>query len=123
MADIDLFKEVNDTAGHQGGDEAIKKVASLLEQSVRKEDVVLRYGGDEFMMVFFDISREDLEHKLSYIRSEIKKIVIENSPEVKISMSFGAALGTELVNNMIGVADKALYESKKTRDNYTVIEI
>ncbi len=123
MADIDLFKEVNDTAGHQGGDEAIKKVASLLEQSVRKDDVVLRYGGDEFMMVFFDISREDLEHKLSYIRSEIKKIVIENSPEVKISMSFGAALGTELVNNLIGVADKALYESKKTRDTYTVIEI
>lgn len=123
MADIDLFKEVNDTAGHQGGDEAIRKVAALLEQSVRKDDVVLRYGGDEFMMVFFDISREDLEHKLSYLRSEVKKISIENSPEVRISMSFGGALGTELVNNLIGIADKALYESKKTRDTYTVKEI
>ncbi len=49
--------------------------------------------------------------------------MIENSPEVKISLSFGGTLGTELVNNLIGVADKALYESKKTCDTYTVMEI
>jgi diguanylate cyclase (GGDEF)-like protein len=123
MGDIDLFKEVNDTAGHQAGDEAIQKVAGLLEQSVRKEDVVIRYGGDEFMMVFFDISKEDLENKLSHIKSALKKITLDNNPEVSITMSFGAAFGTELVNNLIGIADKALYESKKIRDTYTVIEI
>ena len=121
MGDIDLFKEVNDTAGHQAGDEAIQKVAGLLEQSVRKEDVVIRYGGDEFMMVFFDISREDLEHKLSYLNSQLKSIRIDNRPELRITMSFGGAYGTELVSNLIGTADKALYESKKTRDTYTVI--
>ena len=123
MSDIDLFKNVNDTAGHQGGDEAIAKVAKILEQSGRKEDVVIRYGGDEFMMVFFDITREDLDSKLSYLRSAVKEITLENSPEVRISMSFGGAFGTELVNNLIQTADKALYESKKTRDTYTVIEI
>ncbi len=123
MADIDLFKTVNDTAGHQAGDEAIRKVAEILEQSVRKDDVVLRYGGDEFMMVFFDITREDLEKKLSFLKSALKKITLENNPEVRITMSFGAALGTELVNNLIGVADKALYESKKVRNTFTVIEI
>ena len=123
MSDIDLFKNVNDTAGHQGGDEAIAKVAKILEQSVRKEDVVIRYGGDEFMMVFFDITREDLDSKLSYLRSAVNEITLENSPEVRISMSFGGAFGTELVNNLIQTADKALYESKKTRDTYTVIEI
>ncbi len=123
MADIDRFKEVNDTAGHQGGDEAIHKVAKMLEQSVRKEDVVIRYGGDEFMMVFFDITKEDLESKLSFLKSELRKIGIENNPEIQITMSFGAAFGTELVNNLIGTADKALYESKKTRDTYTVIEL
>ena len=121
MADIDLFKEVNDTAVHQGGDEAIRKVADMLSESVRKEDVVIRYGGDEFMMVFFDISREDLESKLSYLKSELGKIRIEDHQDVRITMSFGAAYGTELVNNLIGIADKALYESKKTRDTYTVI--
>ena len=123
MADIDLFKNVNDTAGHQGGDEAIQKVAELLEQSVRKDDVVIRYGGDEFMMVFFDITKEDLENKLSFLQTALKKITIENHPEVKITMSFGGAFGTELVNNLIGTADKALYESKKVRGTYTVIEM
>ncbi len=122
MADIDLFKIINDTVGHQGGDEAIRKVAEILEQSVRKEDVVIRYGGDEFMMVFFDITREDLEHKLSEFQTALKRIVIEDDPGVRITMSFGAALGTELVNNLIGTADEALYESKKKRDTYTVIE-
>ncbi|WP_027217013.1 sensor domain-containing diguanylate cyclase [Butyrivibrio fibrisolvens] len=121
MADIDLFKNVNDTAGHQGGDEAIQKVAKLLEHSVRKDDVVIRYGGDEFMIVFFDITRANLESKLVYLKSALKEIKIDNNPEVRITMSFGAAYGTELVNNLIGVADKALYESKKTRDTYTVI--
>ena len=75
MSDIDLFKNINDTAGHQVGDEAIQKVAELLEQSVRKEDVVIRYGGDEFMMVFFDISKEDLENKLSHIKSALNAIL------------------------------------------------
>jgi diguanylate cyclase (GGDEF)-like protein len=123
MADIDRFKEINDTAGHRCGDEVIRKTAEILERSVRKDDVVLRYGGDEFMMVFFDITKEDLENKLSFLQTALKKITIENHPEVKITMSFGGAFGTELVNNLIGTADKALYESKKKRDTYTLIEI
>jgi len=123
MADIDLFKIVNDTAGHKGGDEAIHKVAQLLERSVRKEDVVIRYGGDEFMMVFFDITRQELEDKLSGIKLGLKDVKIDNSPEVPITMSFGAALGTDLVKNLIETADKALYESKKIRNTYTVFEV
>ena len=123
MADIDLFKEINDIAGHQVGDEAIQKVAETLEKSVRKKDVVIRYGGDEFMMVFFDITKGELENKLAHLSSAMKEIRFENSPEVRITMSFGGAFGTELVKNLIGVADKALYESKKGRDTYTVYEI
>jgi diguanylate cyclase (GGDEF)-like protein/PAS domain S-box-containing protein len=121
MSDIDKFKQINDTAGHQCGDEAIKRVAEVLEKSVRKDDVVLRYGGDEFMMVFFYITLKDLENKLSYLRSELKKITFEDHPDVRITMSFGAAFGTELVNNLIATADKALYESKKKRDTFTII--
>ena len=55
MCDINDLKRINDTRGHSFGDEAIQKVAKLLEHSVRKDDVVIRYGGDEFMIVFFDI--------------------------------------------------------------------
>ena len=123
MADIDRFKEINDTVGHRGGDEAIQKVAKMLTQTVRKEDVVIRYGGDEFMMVFFDITRKDLEKKLSHILTASKKLTIEDHPEIQITMSFGGAFGTELVNNLIATADKALYQSKAKRDTYTVIEV
>ena len=122
MADIDLFKSINDTAGHQAGDEAIKKTAETLERCVRKEDVVIRYGGDEFMMVFSDIREEDLKKKLSNIRSKLRKIRIESIKELPITLSFGVAFGAGLVNDMIEIADKALYESKKTRDTYTLIE-
>ena len=121
MADIDLFKNVNDTAGHQVGDEAIQKVARLLEQSVRKDDVVIRYGGDEFMLVFFEITRKSLENKLAKLKSALRDITIDNYPELRITMSFGGAYGTGFVSNLIGIADKALYESKKTRDTYTII--
>ena len=121
MSDIDKFKQINDTAGHQCGDEAIKRVAEVLEKSVRKDDVVLRYGGDEFMMVFFYITLKDLENKLSYLRSELKKITFVDHPVVRITLSFGAGFGTELVNNLIATADKALYESKKKRDTFTII--
>lgn len=123
MADIDYFKTVNDVAGHQAGDEAIKKVAQLLERSVRKEDVVLRYGGDEFMIVFFDITRESLEEILIYLKGALTDITLENHPEIRITMSFGGAFGTDLVTNLIGVADQALYESKKQRNTYTILDV
>ena len=123
MADIDLFKQINDTAGHRSGDEAIQKVAELLEQSLRKNDVVLRYGGDEFLMVFFDITKEDLEHKLGSLKEALRSIRLDGHPEVHITMSFGGAFGTDLVSNLVATADRALYESKKQRDTYTVLKV
>ncbi|MCR5507497.1 MAG: hypothetical protein K6F34_02300 [Lachnospiraceae bacterium] len=59
---------------------------------------------------------------LSHLKAAVNKITIESKPEVRITMSFGCAFGTELVNNLIGTADKALYESKKMRDAYTIID-
>ena len=94
-----------------------------MAKSVRKNDVVIRYGGDEFMMVFFDITKDVLERKLSQLTSAVKKVKLDDHPEVQLTMSLGGAYGTDLVNNLIATADKALYESKKTRDTYTVIEV
>ena len=123
MADIDLFKTINDTAGHRCGDEVIQKVAKVLDSSVGKDNVVIRYGGDEFLMVFFDITKDGLEEKISSLKPELRKIKVTGNNEITVTMSFGGAFGTELVNNLIQTADKALYESKKTRDTYTIFEI
>jgi GGDEF domain-containing protein len=75
------------------------------------------------MMVFSDITKEIMEEKLQYLKAKVKTLKINNHPEIHLSMSFGCALGTDLVNNMISVADGALYESKKSRDTYTIREI
>ena len=75
------------------------------------------------MMVFFDITKQDLENKLLQLKEALKDVTIDNNPEIRITMSFGGAFGTELVGNLIKTADKALYESKKVRNTYTVIEI
>ena len=75
------------------------------------------------MVVFFDITREDLDVKLSHFKEELKSVKIDDNPEVRITLSFGAAFGTELVKNLIAIADKALYESKKIRDTYTIYEV
>ncbi len=123
MADIDLFKTINDTAGHQCGDEVIKEVAGILDQSVGEDNVVIRYGGDEFLMVFFDITKKGLEKKLASLKPALKSIKAVSSHDITITMSFGGVYGTELVNNLIQTADKALYEAKKTRDAYTIIEL
>ena len=123
MADIDLFKTINDTAGHQCGDEVIKDVAGILDRSVGDGNVVIRYGGDEFLMVFFDITKKGLEKKLSSLRPELRNIKAVSSFGITITMSFGGVFGTELVNNLIQAADKALYEAKKTRDTYTIIDL
>lgn len=74
---------------------------------------MLGYDGLEDLPNEFDITREDLENKLSYLKTALRKIVLDNDPEVRITMSFGGAFGTELVNNLIETADKALYEAKK----------
>jgi hypothetical protein len=62
-----------------------------------------------------------LENKLASLKSALRDITIDNCPELRITMSFGGAYGTGFVSNLIGIADKALYESKKTRDTYTII--
>jgi len=75
------------------------------------------------MIVFFDITKDQLEKRLSHIKTKLKDVAIENHPEVKITMSFGGAYGTDLVKNMVETADKALYESKEVRDTYTVLSV
>ena len=72
---------------------------------------------------WYFFTREDLEVKLSHFKEGLKSVKIDDSPEVRITLSFGAAFGTELVKNLIAIADKALYESKKIRDTYTIYEV
>ena len=121
MADIDLFKGINDNYGHQCGDEAITAVASMLHSAVRSMDCVVRYGGDEFLISFKGITPEVLKKRLEQMCTAAGKIQLPSYPDVKLSMSFGATFGDGIVSDMFSFADKALYESKKKRNCVTLV--
>ena len=121
MADIDLFKEINDNYGHQCGDEAIAAAASLLHSAVRSMDCVVRDGGDEFLISFKGIMPNVLKERLEQMCAAVGKIQLPSYPDVKISMSFGGTYGDGIVSEMFSFADKALYESKKKRNCVTLV--
>ena len=76
MMDLDHFKNFNDTQGHEAGDLLLAATGGLLKKSVRGEDVVCRYGGEEFLIILVGASREDAANRAEYIRNQIKKIKI-----------------------------------------------
>ena len=121
MADIDFFKEVNDHHGHQYGDIALTAVASILSSSVRNLDRVVRYGGDEFLIMFKGITHEVLKVRLEQMRAKAEKIVLKDYPNVKLTMSFGGTFGDGTVSDMLSFADKALYISKKKRNCVSLV--
>ena len=121
MADIDFFKDVNDNYGHQCGDAALAAVASILSSSVRSLDRVVRYGGDEFLIAFKEISHEVLKIRLEQMRSMAENIKLQDYPNVQLTMSFGGTFGDGNVSDMLAFADKALYASKKKRNCVTLV--
>ena len=120
IADIDHYKIVNDEYGHLCGDKALEKTASVLQKSIREEDIVVRYGGDEFLIAFSDITEDCLKKRLEDIRKAIMEIRLTDYPTLRLTMSFGAAYGNACAGDMFKLADELLYESKKTRNAVTV---
>ncbi|WKY44390.1 GGDEF domain-containing protein [Eubacteriaceae bacterium ES2] len=124
MADIDFFKKVNDTYGHQAGDTVIMRVANSLSEEIRKGDFVGRYGGEEFIMILFDISASELEQRLNGLREQIADLEIDvNSEKIRITTSFGGVINDACYNSelLIKAADKALYEAKDSGRNRVII--
>lgn len=122
MIDIDHFKRVNDSFGHTIGDEVILLVAQILKRSVRSQDYVFRYGGEEFAILFCGTSLTEATQVLERIRLEIKRY---NFPQVgKVSVSIGLTefrIG-DSPKQFIEHADRALYQSKdQGRDRLTIL--
>ena len=123
IADVDRFKSINDTFGHLCGDDVLALVAATLKASVRDTDEVVRYGGDEFLLVFRNITMDLLEKRMEEIRQKVENLRIEKHPDVRISMSFGGVFGTGMVKDLIPMVDDLLYASKKKRNTVTIKKI
>jgi len=119
--DVDGFKTVNDTLGHRAGDEVLKTIAFRVGQLVREEDVLLRQGGDEFILIFNRLPAAGVVDVLLARINEAAHQPIETSTgEARISLSIGVAMccdGTQSESELIANADKAMYEAKQRGKN------
>ncbi len=122
MMDIDNFKKINDTYGHLMGDTILKRLASVLQETVRNIDIPARYGGEEFVVILPETEKEDACVIAERIRSNIAKIVVpindkENlSPTVSMGVAQYSTDGQE-PKELVNCADTALYHSKHNGKN------
>ncbi len=117
MCDIDNFKSVNDTFGHDTGDIVIKEVANIILHNVRYNDIVCRFGGDEYLVIISTNDRKTIEERINKICDEVRSTI--KLPNLLVSLSVGVAFNDneEEVNTLIEKADKALYQSKENGKN------
>ena len=126
MLDIDFFKKINDTYGHIVGDIVLKEVVKRIENNLRNEDILCRYGGDEFAVIVRDFKYGFVKIAAERIRLFFDGRSINcKDHKVNISVSIGAAIidneNIETSENMIELADANLYKAKQSGGNCIVI--
>lgn len=112
VIDIDQFKQINDTYGHMAGDAALRHISAQIQSSIRESDVLIRYGGDEFLLLFREIGENAFFEKLKRIKEKVGASVVEEYPGLRLGISIGGAYGVEPLTRAIDVADKAMYRDK-----------
>jgi len=125
MVDIDFFKKINDTYGHDVGDIALKHVANLLTEHVRSTDVVSRCGGEEFCVILTNVDRQRALLVFGKIRKMIEKSEIQADGKI-IKLTISCGVCTSIQNSLEGMikkADEMLYEAKESGRNRVVIDI
>lgn len=122
VVDLDDFKLYNDAFGHQAGDLALEMFAKVAQQDIRKSDTLVRYGGDEFLIVMPNIPEQVLQRKLQLICSQIHDSLIPGYPNMQVSVSIGATIAhDEPISSALERADRLMYRAK-TRKNTVVME-
>ena len=122
IMDLDNFKVHNDTYGHHGGDIALEVVADVVKGNIRKCDSLIRFGGDEFLLILANMPEKTLKKKLEKIRDQVHAAVIHECPHLRVSVSIGGvAQGEhETMDSAVRRADRLLYHAKTTKNEVVV---
>jgi diguanylate cyclase (GGDEF)-like protein len=125
MVDLDHFKQVNDTYGHQAGDRVLRQLAGIISNIIRMTDMVARYGGEEFVVILPELDLEDGRKIAEKIRAAVASTVfLADGPSLKITASFGVSAYPDYAktkDELISLADKALYRSKESGRNQVTL--
>ena len=122
MCDIDHFKKINDTYGHQTGDLIIQKTANILQNSIRKNDLVARYGGEEFVILLYDCPIKFSLLVAEKIRKTIENTIIidDENNKINYTISIGISNKGSNLEEMIKNSDDMLYKAKENRNKVVV---
>jgi diguanylate cyclase (GGDEF)-like protein len=128
MIDLDHFKRVNDTHGHEAGDLVLSKVAALLTKHIRDSDIACRYGGEEFLLVLPDATLEGAKRRAEGIRAAIKQLKLEHlgKPIPGVTASIGIAMFPEHADDsesLMRIVDGLLYEAKHSGRDRIVVSL
>jgi len=122
MLDIDHFKSINDTFGHQAGDHVLIEVASRVRRSLRGNDVVARWGGEEFVVMLRDCALPDALRLAEGIRSTIAEVPFGTLGSLTVSIGAAEIRANENLASWLGRADQALYRAKRAGRNEVVAD-
>ena len=121
MIDIDHFKEFNDRYGYAFGDQALIAISKMLVSCIRHEDAIIRYGGDEFVIVLKDCSSKFLDTKSVELKEKISSLTLEQHPEIHPTISIGCCYtdslrGTDTeLDDLLNLADSSMYQDKRRK--------
>lgn len=118
--DIDNFKGINDNYGHDAGDLVLKTISKTFSNNLRIDDVIGRWGGDEFIGIFSGIDKKEFEIIATKLRMLVENTIIEvKDKKLRVTISVGGALVTNIddINTLLKKADNLLYESKRNGKN------
>lgn len=125
LMDIDRFKRINDTFGHDVGDKVLCNVADIVKKTIRKSDLLFRYGGEEFLILLRDASLENARQVAEKIRKNIEgsMIPIGDDDSIACTSSFGVSqyIPAQTMNDLLKKTDEALYRSKASGRNAVTV--
>ncbi len=115
MIDVDHFKEINDAYGHPVGDVALKKIVGAILSCIRSTDMLIRYGGDEFLAIFPQIQKDAFALKMRYIQDAVSRLAVDGYPDIRLSVSIGGVHRVEPLTEAIRQADQLMYRDKANK--------